>query len=120
MVPEPWLGVASRLERGNARCLPPEHVRGGGGELHLRGLEEGLADYLLSGRQQRACGGRPVGPDAGRAQGAWRGPWPHLGQDAAGIIDLKKNKKELPILLPSYFENSASRLSGFSERVGKR
>lgn len=42
----------------------PEHVRGGGGELHLCGLEEGLPNHLHAGRQQRARGGRPGGPDA--------------------------------------------------------
>lgn len=66
-------GCGFKGPRNNTCCLPPEHVRGGGGELHLRGLEEGLTDHLLAGRQQRARGGRPGGPDAGRAQGEWRG-----------------------------------------------
>lgn len=54
----------------------PEHVQGGGGELHLRGLEERLPDHLHAGRQQRACGGRPGGPDDRHALGEWTAGWP--------------------------------------------
>lgn len=51
----------------------PEHVQGGGGELHLCGLEEGCPNHLHASRQQRAGGGRPGGPDARHAIGeSWQ------------------------------------------------
>lgn len=52
-------------------CFQPEHVQGGAGKLHLRGLEERLPDHLHAGCQQRARGGRPGGPDAQHALGEW-------------------------------------------------